>query len=147
MFDRPAYIADPENMQIAPEVKIGVRAFLRGKINIGRGSWIGDGASLHGEGGLTIGENVGIGPHVVILTSQHDLQGNGEIMRNPLIMRVVILEDGCDIGVNATILPGVTVGKGAQVGAGAVVTRDVPPLAIVAGNPARVIGRRDNDRM
>ena len=54
----------------------------------------------------------------------------------------VVLEAGCDVGVSAVILPGVTVGRNAQVGAGAVVTADVPACAIVAGVPARVIGQR-----
>jgi len=54
----------------------------------------------------------------------------------------VHIEDDADLGVGAIVLPGVRVGRGAQVGAGAVVTRDVPPYAVVAGNPARVLRER-----
>ncbi|MCS6914560.1 MAG: hypothetical protein NZ890_15130 [Myxococcota bacterium] len=63
-------------------------------------------------------------------------------MRGALQFAPVRLCDGCDIGIGAIILPGVTVGEGAQVGAGAVVTRDVPARAVVAGNPARVLRQR-----
>jgi dTDP-4-dehydrorhamnose 3,5-epimerase-like enzyme len=55
-----------------------------------------------------------------------------------------VVEDGASIGANATILPGVRIGRGAMVGAGAVVTRNVPPYATVVGNPATIIGYQDN---
>jgi acetyltransferase-like isoleucine patch superfamily enzyme len=55
---------------------------------------------------------------------------------------MVTIESDCDLGMGSIILPGVTVGRGSQVGAGAVVTRDVEPYAIVAGVPARTIGER-----
>ncbi len=60
-------------------------------------------------------------------------------------MRPVVIGDHVWIGARALICPGVTIGEGAVVGAGAVVTRDVAPYAIVAGNPARVIGQRTRD--
>ena len=60
-------------------------------------------------------------------------------MDGALAFAPVVLRDGCDIGVGAIILPGVTIGENAQVGAGAVVTRDVAPGVVVAGNPAREI--------
>jgi acetyltransferase-like isoleucine patch superfamily enzyme len=78
-----------------------------------------------------------------VLTSVHKDPGRERpIMAGEIDARPVVLEDGCDIGVGAIILPGVTIGRGAQVGAGAVVTRDVPPFAVVAGNPARVLRER-----
>ena len=60
-----------------------------------------------------------------------------------IVAKEVVIEDGVFIGVHAIILPGVTIGEGAMVGAGAVVTKDVPPRTMVAGNPARVIRQLD----
>ena len=64
------------------------------------------------------------------------------IIETDLVIKPVRVEDWADIGTSAVLLPGVTVGKGAIVGAGAVVTHDVPPFAKVAGVPAKVIGWR-----
>ena len=99
--------------------------------------------------GIEIGQAVGIGPKVMVLTSAHTLPEAGTpvepesemvpILHRPLRFAPVQLLDGCDLGVGAIILPGVTVGAYAQVGAGAVVTVDVPPRAIVVGNPARIV--------
>jgi acetyltransferase-like isoleucine patch superfamily enzyme len=137
----------PENVSLDEDVYVGHQAILKGyfknELRVGAGSWIGQGAFLHAAGGLTVGKRVGIAPHVCILTSIHADPGRDlPIMDGALEFAAVTLEDGCDIGINATLLPGVTVGRGAQVGAGAVVTRDVPPHAVVAGNPARVLRQR-----
>jgi acetyltransferase-like isoleucine patch superfamily enzyme len=64
------------------------------------------------------------------------------IIQTDLVIKPVRVHDGADIGVNAVLLPGVTVGKGAIVGAGAVVTKDVAPYAIVAGVPAKFLRSR-----
>jgi acetyltransferase-like isoleucine patch superfamily enzyme len=86
---------------------------------------------------------VGVGPHVKIITSVHAEAGRDvPILDAPVRFAEVVVEDHADIGVGAIILPGVTVGRGAQVGAGAVVTRDVPAYAVAAGNPARVLRTR-----
>ena len=142
-----ALIFHPENVSLDENVYVGHYAILKGyhqnELVIGAGSWIGQAAFLHAGGGIRIGVRVGIGPHVKILTSQHDEPGRDRpIMDGALRFAPVVLDDGCDIGVGAVILPGVTVGRGAQVGAGAVVTRHVPAFAVVAGNPARVLRQR-----
>ncbi len=144
-----ALVFHPENVSLGEDVYVGHYAILKGyfknELVIGRGSWIGPAAFLHAGGGITVGERVGIGPHVCILTSSHALpEGDASvaIMDQPLTFAPEVLEDGCDIGVSAVILPGVTVGRGAQVGAGAVVTVDVPARAVVAGNPARALRTR-----
>ncbi|HEY1769657.1 MAG TPA: WxcM-like domain-containing protein [Chthoniobacterales bacterium] len=83
--------------------------------------------------GLRVGDDVFIGPNATFTNdqfprSQHHLQE----------FPATILENGCSIGANATVLPGVTIGSNAMVGAGAVVTKNVPANAVVAGNPARI---------
>ncbi|MBL8818205.1 MAG: WxcM-like domain-containing protein [Planctomyces sp.] len=86
--------------------------------------------------GLRIGDDVYIGPNASF--------ANDRIQPNqPLI---TVLDRNCTVGTNATILPGVRIGRHATVNAGAVVTRSVPPYAIVAGNPARVVGYDDSVR-
>lgn len=149
-----ALIFHPENVFLGEDVYVGHYAILKGyyknQLRVGRGTWIGQGAFLHSAAGIEIGQQVGIGPKVMILTSAHELPAAAPAASEPLAEPIPILErplrlgpvrllDGCDVGVGAIILPGVTVGAYAQVGAGAVVTADVPPRAIVAGNPARLV--------
>lgn len=87
---------------------------------------------------ITIGHNVAIGHHVVLITSSHDMRN--EFRRCGCIVSApIVLENGCWIGARATILPGVTVGRGAVVAAGAVVTQSVPPNTLVGGVPAKPI--------
>ena len=110
-----------------------------GGSRIGVGTRINRDCTLDTRGGLRIGDHVSISPEVVMLTADHgrDLPGF------PLQHRSVVVEDYAWIGMRAMILPGVRVGRGAVVAAGAIVTRDVEPLAAVAGVPARVVGHRD----
>ena len=99
--------------------------------------------TLHSAGGITVGNQVGIGPRVMILTSTHDApERQSAILDAPLKFAPVIIQDHADIGIGAIILPGTNIGRGAQIGAGAVVTKDVPDYAVVAGNPAVVLKYR-----
>jgi len=107
-------------------------------IVIGRRTVINQHCCLDGRGWLTIGDDVDISPGVWILTDGHD-------MEDPLFRETlapVRIGNHVWIGSRAMILPGVTVGEGAVVAAGAVVTRDVEPYTVVAGVPARQIGTR-----
>ncbi len=115
-------------------------------IRIGNWVYIGPGARMSGSGGLWIGNNVAIGPDVSIMTSNHRTEGVSYIPYGPeLDKREVRIEDHVWIGANVVIVPGVTIRQGAIVAAGAVVTRDVECCAVVGGNPAQVIKRRDKD--
>jgi acetyltransferase-like isoleucine patch superfamily enzyme len=140
-------IFNPENVEIGDNVYIGhdviIHGYYNGRVVIGDGSWIGPRSYLHGAGGIEIGREVGIGPYVKVLTSEHGAAGVGEpIIRRPLVFGRVLIEDGCDIGIGAIILPGVKIGKLSQIGAGAVVTKDVPELSVAFGVPARVVRKR-----
>lgn len=144
-------IFHPENVYIGADVYVGHAAILKGyfcnQLRVGAGSWIGQRVFMHAAGGIEIGEDVGIGPGVMILTSAHELPpehvedplADMPLLHRQLKFAPVCLGRGCDIGVGAILLPGITVGEGAQVGAGAVVTKDVPPRTIVVGNPARLL--------
>ncbi len=147
VFETGVLVFHPENIEIGDNVYVGHYTILKGyyknKMCIGSGTWIGQQCFFHSAGGLTIGRNVGIGPGVKIITSMHDLSDRDRpILHSPINFAPVIIEDGADIGVGAILLPGVTVGRGAQVAAGAVVTSDVPPYAIVGGVPARLLRMR-----
>lgn len=111
------------------------------RIVIGNHTSIGDQSVLDGRGGLTIGNSVNLSTAAWIWTAQHDLNDPGFAgMSAP-----VVIEDYAWISSRSTILPGVTIGRGAVVAAGAVVTKSVAPYEIVGGVPAKKIGERDRN--
>ncbi len=120
-------------------------AFLQHSYGIeaGRNLNINRGVHIYGRGGITFGDYVLIGPNVVIASSQHryNIEGTPVMFQGHEKKRVVIGNDVW-IGANAVILPGVTIGDGTIIGAGAVVTSDTEPHSIVGGVPARKIGER-----
>lgn len=113
----------------------------REKLRIGDNSIINRDCTLDTRGGIEIGCNVSISPEVMLITSEHLKDDPDFGIRD----RPIIIEDYSWIGSRATILPGVTVGRGAVVAAGAVVTRDVPPFIVVGGIPARPISKRNRE--
>jgi acetyltransferase-like isoleucine patch superfamily enzyme len=120
-------------------VHMGLRLYTRGQISLGKHTVIDRDCVLDGRGYLTIGNNVNLAPEVMILTAYHD-PDDGEHFSG--MHKPVVIEDYAWIATRALILPGVTVGRGAIVAAGAVVTKDVPSQTIVGGNPARFIRDR-----
>jgi Acetyltransferase (isoleucine patch superfamily) len=106
-------------------------------------SWIGQNCFLHSAGGIHIGKAVGLGPGVTVLTSVHtDQDLLRPVISNTLEFGEVIIGDGSDIGVNAIILPGIKINEGCIIGAGSVVTHDIPAYSVAAGNPARILRSR-----
>ena len=93
---------------------------------------------------VRIGDHVMIGPAVQIYTAAHHLQAEPR-NRGMEVAKPIVIEDNVWIGGGAILLPGMSIGRNAVVGAGAVVTRDVPANTVVAGNPARVIRVIDNE--
>lgn len=107
-------------------------------VRLGRRVHINRGCELGAQGALTIGDDASISSEVVLLTGGRHYDAPGF---HGYALPIVIGEKAY-IGMRAIVMPGVTVGRGAVVAAGSVVTRDVPPMAIVAGWPARVVGER-----
>lgn len=119
-------------------IHIGARFFYPPNIKIGEGTIIGDSAFLDGREKLTIGNHVDIASEVMIYNCEHDI--NSEDFH--AVSAPIEIGDYVFIGPRAIILPGVKIGNGAVVAAGAVVTKDVPEYMIVGGVPAEVIGER-----
>ncbi|HZR40278.1 MAG TPA: acyltransferase [Ktedonobacteraceae bacterium] len=115
----------------------GVRTSGR-KVSIGKGTVINQDCYLYTTGGLIIGENVSISSGVWLVTGTHDI--NDPYFTDSY--KPIVIHNHVWIGIRATILGGVTIGEGAVVMAGAVVTRDVAPYAVVGGVPAKVISER-----
>lgn len=105
------------------------------------------GGYFSGEGGLEIGDYVLIGPNVCILSAGHEYTDTESyIMEQPLSYGQIRIENDVWIGASSVILPGVKIEQGAVIGAGSVICKDVPPYAVVVGNPGRVIRYRNRDR-
>ncbi|EKQ67114.1 acetyltransferase (isoleucine patch superfamily) [Leptolyngbyaceae cyanobacterium JSC-12] len=117
---------------------MGLRLYTYGHISIGNHCVIDRDCVLDGRGEILIGNNVNISPEVMILTAYH----NPDSEDFAGVEKSVIVEDYAWLATRALILPGVKIGRGAIVAAGSVVTKDVPPQAIVGGNPARFIRER-----
>lgn len=120
----PLVVYHPENLRFGEQVDVGENVVLRA------------------SGGLSIGSRVLIAAGAVLTTVGHPLQ-LPRWGRN--VSAPIVIGDDVWIGANAVILPGVTIGDGSVIAAGAVVTADVPPLSVAAGVPARVIRRIDSD--
>ena len=105
-------------------------------ITLGKRVFINSGCRFQDQGGITIGDDVLLGHNVVLATLNHDPV---VARRASMLPAPIGIGDKVWIGANATVLPGVTIGKGAIVAAGAVVHRDVPPFTVVGGVPARIL--------
>lgn len=123
-FRRPLFIQHPENIHLENNVAINRNCtFL-----------------AHAD--ISIGENTMIGPNVVILTVDHDYRVEGIETHTAHKLSPVVIGRNVWVGANAVLLPGITIGDGAIVAAGSVVTGDVGENSIVGGNPARFIKAR-----
>lgn len=137
----------PETFSFGKNIFIGSGAYLQGRFDgsfeIEDNVWIGPGSYFDARA-LYLGEFVGWGPGAKVLGSTHTgYPVDVPIIRTNLEIKPVRIERWADVGTNATILPGVTVGEGAIVGAGSVVNKDVPPFSIVAGVPAKFVRWRN----
>jgi len=93
-------------------------------------------------GPVTMGNGSGLGQHVFLSGFNHGFaDGEKNSSEQELDMRPTVIEEEAHIGANSVVVPGITIGKRSQIGAGSVVTKDVPPFSVVVGNPAKVIKR------
>ena len=121
--------------------RVVLKVGRRGSITIGENVGI-SGCSISSQSSIKIGNNVLIGSGVLITDSDaHALNPVERLAGKPGASLPIIIEDDVFIGARAIVLKGITIGKGSVVGAGAVVTKDVPDFSVVAGNPAKVVGR------
>ncbi|WP_305154234.1 DapH/DapD/GlmU-related protein [uncultured Duncaniella sp.] len=113
-------------------------------VTIGKRCFIQQCCTFFGRGGIEIGDDVFIGPKCNLITINHDVNPDN---RSATFGKPIRIEDKVWLGINATVLPGVTLGYGCIVGANSVVTKDVPPMTIVAGNPARIIKKIEPEKI
>jgi len=109
------------------------------KLKIGRYSVVSTGVTINLDERVCIGDRVTIGPHVLIYSGTHRGGPQHQRCHPDVAGKPVHIGDGCWVRVGAIILPGVTIGEGSVIAAGAVVGHDVPPNSYVEGNPARVV--------
>ena len=122
-------------------VMLGAEVWSPRELSIGARTIVGRRCVLDARGGIAIGSDVNIGSDTILMTAKHEVQDPDFTAS----YAPIAIGDRVWIALRATVLGGVTIGEGAVVAAGAVVTRDVPPFAIVAGTPAVQIGERTRD--
>lgn len=127
-------------------VKTGGRVYIEYPENIKfeGNAYIGPGAYWSAKGGIDIRKNVILGPKTVIWTYNHNHKSTEVFPYDELdTLKGVTIKEDVWVGMSSIIMPGVTINEGAIVAAGSVVVKDVPRCAIVAGNPASIVGYRD----
>ena len=128
-----------DGAKIGKNCNIGKSVYIDTNVMIGNNCKIQNFASIYQ--GVTLGNNVFVGPHVCFTNDVYPRAFLWDENR----LEKTLVKDGASIGANATILAGITIGEYAMVGAGAVVTKDVPDYSLVLGNPAKVVGKVDKD--
>jgi acetyltransferase-like isoleucine patch superfamily enzyme len=109
-------------------------------IRLGQRTFLGEGSVMRGQGGIVVGDNVLFGPRTQVLAVDHVFTDPEQpIMDQGITAQGIRIEDNCWIGAGAIVLDGATIGRGSCIGAGAVVTKSVPPHSLAVGVPARVI--------
>lgn len=135
--------------EVGQEINVEKGVFFGKGKNIKIGDRSGIGLNARIQGPLTIGKYVMMGPEVIIYTKNHDISSLDQPMihQGETEPKEVIIEEDVWIGARVIILPGIRIGKGAVVAAGAVVTKDVESYSVVAGVPAKVIRNRKQENL
>lgn len=112
-------------------------------ISVGKNVFINSGCRFQDQGGITIGDGALIGHNVVLVTINHEINPNNRSTMHPA---PIVIGKNVWIGANATVVPGVTIGDGSIIAAGAVVTKNVPENVIVGGIPAKIIKKIEDSK-
>ncbi|MCT1516952.1 acyltransferase [Dietzia cercidiphylli] len=124
-----------------PTANIDRRAKISPEAVVGAHAGVGEGSVLGGE--VHLGDHVTMGPYCYFITGHHPIPPDFLEFRDMTAThRKIVVGSGVFIGGRVTVLPGVSIGRGAAIGAGSVVAKDVPAGAIVVGNPAQIIRQR-----
>ena len=130
--------------QVILDRGVDLRSLDRGSIEIGEGTYIGPYTCLAGPGKIAIGHSCSIASHSGIYANNHNFADpTRKIIDQGVTCEGITIEDDCWLGSGVRVLDGVTIGRGSVVGAGAVVTKNIPPYSVAVGVPAKVISRRD----
>ena len=112
-------------------------------LEVGDGTYIGPHCVLGAGGGIRFGRNVTLGAYVQVLAENHEYEDvDRPVSEQGVARKGIVIEDGCWLGNSVIVLDGVSIGHNAVIGAGSIVTRSIPALAVAIGNPARVIRTR-----
>ncbi|HIF9257529.1 TPA: acyltransferase [Photobacterium damselae] len=122
-----------------------VEIYYNDGLKLGNDVRIGYGTFIFAMGGVNIGDNCQISRYVTIYSANHDVNGTHIPYDDKYILKAVSIGHSVWVGMHAKILPGVSIGDGAIIGMGSVITKDVPNGAIVVGNPQRIVGYRSMD--
>ncbi|TFH43584.1 MAG: hypothetical protein E4H01_11855 [Lysobacterales bacterium] len=141
VFDRPG------NLSIGSRVALEQDVYLKlvsddAQLTIGSFSFLGKGVQIDCGERVSVGAHVLLAPGCFITDHNHGISLEKRIDQQDCVCIPVLIEDDVWVGANAVILPGVNIGKGAVIGAGAVVTQDVDAFSVMGGVPARVLSRR-----
>lgn len=146
-FASYSHVRQVRRLQRGAQVSFAPNVSFRNaeRITIGDGSHIGEFSVIwagNSSGRVIFGRKCLLAPHVTITASNYGIERGTPVMDQPKIEKDIVLGDDVWLGANVVVVAGVTIGDGVIAGAGAVITRDVPPFAIVGGVPAKVIGWR-----
>ncbi len=123
-----------------------VIAYDGAAVEIGQSTYVGHRCLLYGHGGIRVGQDVLMANDVQVICGDHTFaRRDVPIRAQPTVERPIVIEDDVWLGASVIVLGGVTVGRGSVVGAGTVVTQDLPPYSIARGVPARVVGMRGDE--
>lgn len=149
---KPIWVDRPKNLTIGQDTWVGPYVYItmqnpKGYLKIGKSCEVNPFCGFLCGNGIEIGDHVLISPGVKIISSTNYYEPSWEIWRNPHIGGKVIIEDNVHVGTNAVILPNIRVQEGSVIGAGAVVTRDIPKGSVAIGVPARIVKNRTAEDM